>query len=93
MIFTVTKRDGSALDATLFTYDGSAQTLTTYTTDINKIATNPFELTAHVAYAGSYAIAGTLDFEVTLTLNCNSATLETLVLSDMSMTILGASDT
>lgn len=34
-VFTVTKRNGDPLDASLFTFEGSGQTLTTYTTEIS----------------------------------------------------------
>ena len=50
-------------------------------------------MTAHVAYAGGYSIAGTLDFELNLEISCTSTTFETLIISDMAMLVLGASDT
>ena len=85
--FTVTKRDGTALDATIFTYNSGPQQLSTYNTDINNYTgASPIQLTAHVAYNG-YAIAGTLDFDVNLDINCDSTTLAALTVSDMSFDI------
>lgn len=34
-VFTITNRDNTAFDTSLFTWDAGAQTFTTYSTDIN----------------------------------------------------------
>lgn len=91
--FTVTKRDGSALDGSIFTYNSGSQELSTYNTDINNYTgSSPIELTAHVAYNG-YAIAGTLDFDVNLDISCDSTTLAALTVNNMSFDIFETPDT
>lgn len=68
--------------------------MTTATSDISYFTSSPFQLTAHVAYnTVGYAIAGTLDFDIVLDIDCSSATFDTLTLSDMTMPVLGTSDT
>lgn len=87
--FSVTNRDGSAIDTSLFTWDGTADTLTTFTNDFNYYNVSPFLLTAHVAYDGGYAIAGKLDFEVTIDISCLSAVFDTFALDDMTHSVFG----
>lgn len=91
--FTVTNRDGSPFDTSLFTWDGAADTFTTFTNTFAYQINSPYELTAHVAYDGGYAIAGTLDFEVVVDISCTSAVFDTFTVADMSHPVFGAADT
>ena len=76
----------------MFTWNNVAQTFQTHTTDINKYSNPSIDLTAHVAYDG-YSDAGSLDFKVILDIDCSLTTFSTLTVSDMTFTLLGASDT
>lgn len=88
----MTNSDGTALDASLFTWDSVSQKLTTYTSDINLYSGSPFDLTVNVAYAG-YSSAGSLDFQVTLDIDCSLTTFEALTISTMTYTLFEASET
>ena len=91
--WTLTNQDGSAIDTNIFTFDGTAQTLSTYTTDFAYFTSGPsYPLRAHVAHNG-YAIAGTFDFNVLIGIDCSSATFDPLSIADMSHSVLGTADT
>ena len=61
--FSLTYLDGSAFDSTVFTFNATAQTLTTETNDELKIDVYDFRLTAK--YAGAqYTNTGILDFTI-----------------------------
>ena len=90
-IFTVRNRDGSAFDASLFSWDGATQTFTTSSSDINLFANSPYQLTADVAYLG-YSIAGSLDFDVNLEITCDLSSLDALTINPMTFTIFESSD-
>ena len=92
-VFTITKRDGTAFDTSLFTWDAAAQSFSTSTSDFNYYTNTPNELTAHVAYSGGYAVAGTLDFEVVVDISCTSAVFDAYSVADMLFTIKGTPDT
>ena len=91
--FTVTNRDGSTVDSGLFTYDSSADTLTTETSVFSYYNNSPYELTAHVAYDGGYAIAGTLDFDVVIDISCDSTAFDPFTVSDMTYSVFGTAGT
>ena len=90
--FTVTKRDGTNFDASLFTWDAATQTFSTETNDFSYYTNSPYELTAHVAYAG-YEIAGSLDFKVIVDISCTSAVFDIFTVSDMTYSVFGTSAT
>jgi len=46
-----------------------------------------------VAYAGGYAIAGSLDFKVNIGISCTSAVFEGFTLNSMTHSVFGASST
>jgi len=91
-VFTITKRDGSAFDTTLFTWDSAAQTFTTFTNNFAHYSTSAYQLTAHVAYQG-YNIAGTLNFDVTVDISCTSAVFDAFTVNSMTHSALGSPDT
>jgi hypothetical protein len=44
-----------------------------------------------VAYAGGYAIGGSLNFQVNIGISCTSAVFETFTIADMTHSVFGAS--
>ena len=50
-------------------------------------------LTAKVAYAGGYAIAGSLDFQVNIGISCTSADFDDFTINDMTHSVFGVSST
>ena len=91
--FTITKQDGTALDTNLFTWNSQAQSLSTYSKDFIYFTNSPYLLTAKVAYAGGYAIAGSYDFKVIVNISCTSAAFDTFTVSDMTHSLFGVSAT
>ena len=75
IVFTLVKRDLSAFDATVFTFNTANQSLTTFSTSQAKIGL--YQLTLQAKYSGNtYSVAGKLDFDVKLIDPClNSATI------------------
>ena len=88
--FTVTNRDGTAFDTSLFTWDSSAQTFSTYTNDFSYYTNSPYLLTVYVAYAG-YSNAGSLDFKVIVNISCTSAVFDTFSVNNMGHLLFGSS--
>ena len=80
IVFAVTKRDATPLDAAVFTFAAAAQTLTTVTNDAGKISQHPLTLLAQ--YDGAtYSVAGTHDFDVDVIDPCpNHVTLTALAI-------------
>ena len=91
--FTVTNRDGTAFDTSLFTWDSSAQTFSTHTNDFSYYTNSPYLLTVYVAYAGGYSNAGSLDFKVIVDISCTSAVFDSFTVSDMTYSVFGTSAT
>ena len=52
---------------------------------------SPYLLTASVAYS-TYSYAGSLDFEVHISILCDSTTFNTFTLTDMTFTIYESQD-
>ena len=75
IVFSLFKRDLSALDATVFTFNAAAQSLTTFSSSQAKIGL--YQLTLLAKYSGAtYSVAGKLDFDVKLIDPClNSVTI------------------
>ena len=75
IVFSLFKRDLSAFDATVFTFNAVAQSLTTFSSSQAKIGL--YQLTLQARYSGAtYTVAGKLDFDVKLIDPClNSATI------------------
>ena len=92
-VFTVTNRDSTAFDTSLFTWDSSAQTFSTYTNDFSYYTNSPYLLTVYVAYAGGYSNAGSLDFKVIVDISCTSAVFDSFTVSDMTYSVFGTSAT
>ena len=91
-IFSVTKRDGTPFDSTLFTWTPATQEFKTETNLFSHYQNSPYDLTLHVAYEG-YPIADSLDFRVIVDISCTSATFDDVTLSDMTFSVLGTPDT
>ena len=91
--FTINKRDGTAIDPGIFTWNTVAQTLSTYTNDFSYYTNGPYLFTAKVAYAGGYAIAGSLDFQVNIGISCTSAVFDTFSVTNMGHLLFGSSVT
>ena len=65
IVFSFEKRGGGKFDASIFDYDETLQTLSTYTVSRQKIGVHL--LTMYAQYVGdNYSVAGTYDFEVHL---------------------------
>ena len=91
--FTITKRDGTAFDTNIFTWDSSAQTFSTYSNDFSYYTNGPYLFTAKVAYSGGYVIAGSLDFQVNIGISCTSAVFDTFSVTNMGHLLFGSSVT
>ena len=91
--FTITKRDETAFDTNIFTWDSSAQTFSTYSNDFSYYTNGPYLFTAKVAYSGGYVIAGSLDFQVNIGISCTSAVFDAFTIADMTHSVFGVSST
>ena len=63
IVFEVVNRDGTIIDASVFTYADLTQSLTTFTDDSLKVGVYPLTLQARY-FGGQYPVAGTHDFTV-----------------------------
>ena len=92
-VFTVKNKDGTAFDTSLFTWDATAQTFSTQTSNFSYYTNSPYLLTVYVAYAGGYSNAGSLDFKVIVDISCTSAVFDTFTVSAMTYSVFGTSAT